>query len=148
MLVEIGNLKNFETFVPYQDKNKRYLGKILNDITSIKKFYEFSYDSIVKRAQTIDVSWFNIRKMPVYFFEIEYSTNIQNSLLKFNELQDFNSKFFIVADEVRKKEFEDRVSLSAFLEIKERVKFMDFTSLSEWHSSEYKILSIRDNFNL
>ncbi|GAG73418.1 unnamed protein product [marine sediment metagenome] len=148
LLVEIGNLKNFETFVPYQDKNKRYLGKILNDITSIKKFYEFSYDSIVKRAQTIDVSWFNIRKMPVYFFEIEYSTNIQNSLLKFNELQDFNSKFFIVADEVRKKEFEDRVSLSAFLEIKERVKFMDFTSLSEWHSSEYKILSIRDNFNL
>jgi len=148
LLVEIGNLRKFETFIPYQDKNKRYLGKILSDITSIKKFYEFSYDSIVRRAQTIDVSWFNIRKMPVYFFEIEYSTNMQSSLLKFNELQDFNSKFFIVADEVRKKEFGDKVSLSAFSEIKERVKFIDYKSLSEWHSSEYKILSIRDNFNL
>ncbi len=148
LLVEIGNLRKFETFVPYQDKNKKYLGKNLNDVISIKKFYEFSYDSIIRKAQTIDVSWFNIRKMPVYFFEIEYSTNIQNSLLKFNELQDFNSKFFIIADSIRKKEFEGKVSLSAFLEIKERVKFMDYKSLSEWHSSEYKILSIRDNFNI
>jgi hypothetical protein len=148
LLVEIGNLRKFETFVPYQDKNKKYLGKNLGDVTSIKKFYEFSYDYIIKKAQTIDVSWFNMRKMPVYFFEIEYSTNIQNSLLKFSELQDFNSKFFIIADGIRKKEFEGKVSLSAFQEIKERVKFMDYKSLSEWHSSEYKILSIRDNFNL
>lgn len=148
LLVEIGNLRKFETFVPYQDKNKKYLGKNLGDVTSIKKFYEFSYDYIIKKAQTIDVSWFNMRKMPVYFFEIEYSTNIQNSLLKFSELQDFNSKFFIIADGIRKKEFEGKVSLSAFSEIKERVKFMDYKSLSEWHSSEYKILSIRDNFNL
>jgi len=148
LLVEIGNLKNFETFVPYQDKNKSYLGKILNDVTSIKKFYEFSYDFIIKKAQTIDVSWFNMRKMPVCFFEIEYSTNIQNSLLKFNELQDFNSKFFIIADNIRKKEFEDKISLSAFKEIMKRVNFMDFTSLSEWHSNEYKISSIRHDYNL
>ncbi|GAG60871.1 unnamed protein product [marine sediment metagenome] len=148
LLVEIGNLKNFETFVPYQDKNKSYLGKILNDVTSIKKFYEFSYDFIIKKAQTIDVSWFNMRKMPVCFFEIEYSTNIQNSLLKFNELQDFNSKFFIIADNIRKKEFEDKISLSAFKEIMKRVNFMDFTSLSEWHSNEYKISSIRRDYNL
>jgi len=148
LVVEIGNLRKFETFIPYQDKNKKYLGKNLGDVTSIKKFYEFSYDYIIKKAQTVDVSWFNMRKMPVYFFEIEYSTNIQNSLLKFSELQDFNSKFFIIADGIRKKEFEGKVSLSAFSEIKERVKFMDYKSLSEWHSSEYKILSIRDNFNL
>lgn len=148
LLVEIGNLRKFETFVPYQDKNKKYLGKNLGDVTSIKKFYEFSYDYIIKKAQTIDVSWFNMRKMPVYFFEIEYSTNIQNSLLKFSELQDFNSKFFIIADGIRKKEFEGKVSLSAFSQIKERVRFMDYKSLSEWHSSEYKIISIQDDFNL
>lgn len=148
LLVEIGNLRKFETFVPYQDKNKKYLGKNLGDVTSIKKFYEFSYDYIIKKAQTIDVSWFNMRKMPVYFFEIEYSTNIQNSLLKFSELQDFNSKFFIIADNIRKIEFEGKVSLSAFSQIKERVRFMDYKSLSEWHSSEYKIISIQDDFNL
>ena len=148
LLVEIGNLKNFETFIPYQDKNKKYLGRNLGDIASIKKFYEFSYDYMIRKAQTVDVSWFNIRKMPVCFFEVEYSTDIQKSLLKFNELQDFNSKFFIIADSVRKNEFEDKVSLSSFLEIKNRIKFMDFTRLSEWHSNEYKISIIRDDYNL
>ena len=148
LLVEIGNLKNFETFIPYQDKNKKYLGRNLGDIVSIKKFYEFSYDYMIRKAQTVDVSWFNIRKMPVCFFEVEYSTDIQKSLLKFNELQDFNSKFFIIADSARKNEFEDKVSLSSFLEIKNRIKFMDFTRLSEWHSNEYKISIIRDDYNL
>lgn len=148
LLVEIGNLKNFETFIPYQDKNKKYLGRNSGDIVSIKKFYEFSYDYMIRKAQTIDVSWFNIRKMPVCFFEVEYSTDIQKSLLKFNELQDFNSKFFIIADSARKNEFEDKVSLSSFLEIKNRIKFMDFTRLSEWHSNEYKISIIRDDYNL
>lgn len=148
LLVEIGNLKNFGTFIPYQDKNKKYLGRNLGDIVSIKKFYEFSYDYMIRKAQTVDVSWFNIRKMPVCFFEVEYSTDIQKSLLKFNELQDFNSKFFIIADSVRKNEFEDKVSLSSFLEIKNRIKFMDFTRLSEWHSNEYKISSIRNDYNL
>jgi len=146
LLVEIGNLKKFETFVPYQDKNKKYLGRELNSITSIKKFYEFSYDYIVKKAQTIDVSWFNRRKIPVYLFEIEYSTNIQNSLLKFVELQDFNSRFFIVADNIRKKEFEIKISSSAFLEIKKRVRFMDYNKLSEWHSKTSEIVSLETNF--
>ena len=148
LLVEIGNLRNFKTFIPYQDKNKKYLGRNLGDIITIKKFYEFSYDSIVKKAQTIDVGWFNLRKMPEYFFEVEYSTNFQDKLLKFNELQDFNSEFFIIADSIRKKEFEDKISLSAFKEIMKRVNFMDFTSLSEWHSNEYKISSIRRDYNL
>ncbi|GAH66946.1 unnamed protein product [marine sediment metagenome] len=124
------------------------MGRNLGDIITIKKFYEFSYDSIVKKAQTIDVSWFNLRKMPEYFFEVEYSTNFQDKLLKFNELQDFNSEFFIIADSIRKKEFEDKISLSAFKEIMKRVNFMDFTSLSEWHSNEYKISSIRRDYNL
>ncbi len=148
LLVEIGNLKSLKTFVPYQDKNKKYLGRNLGDVISIKKFYEFSYDSIIRKAQTIDVSWFNMRKMPECFFEVEYSTDFQNSLLKFNELQDFNSKFFIVADTARKKEFEDKISYSAFKEIIKRVSFLDFKGLSEWHSNEYKNSSIRSNYNI
>jgi hypothetical protein len=43
--------------------------------------------------------------MPSHLYEVEHSTDIQNSLLKFNELEDFNAKFFIVADRVREKEY-------------------------------------------
>jgi hypothetical protein len=47
--------------------------------------------------------------MPNHFYEVEHSTDIQNSLLKFAELQDFNSRFTIVADIVRKREYEAKL---------------------------------------
>jgi len=104
LLVEIGKLKKYEAFVPSQDKNKKFLGKTLGEISSQENYYQFGYDYIVRKAKTIDVCWFNVRKMPSVLFEVEHSTDIQNSLLKFIELQDFNTNFFIVADKVRKDE--------------------------------------------
>jgi hypothetical protein len=89
LLIEIGNLKKQKTFVPYQDKNKKYLEKSLSEITTIEKFYDFTHKNLLRHAITIDVSWFNERKMPSYFFEVEYSSGIKNSLGKFVELQDF-----------------------------------------------------------
>lgn len=59
--------------------------------------------------------------MPNSFFEVEHSTNIQNSLLKFVNLQDFNVNFFIVADGTRKKEFDDKINnFNAFKIIKKK----------------------------
>ena len=103
MLVEIGNLKEFQTYIPNQDKNKIYLGKRLEEIISVKDYYQFTYDRIIQRARTIDVTWFNVRKMPSMFFEVEHAADIYNSLLKFVELQDFYTDFYIVASDVRKK---------------------------------------------
>lgn len=146
LLVEIGNLKKYETFVPSQDKNKRFLGKNLGEISSQTNFYQFGYDHIIRKAKTVDVSWFNIRKMPSVLFEIEHSTDIQNSLLKFVELQDYNANFFIVADKVRKAEYVNKLSLNAFTPIKTRVQFMDYNKLSEWHTKTFEIVSLENNF--
>ena len=65
----------------------------------------YSYPQLIKRSATIDTIWFNGRNMPHSFFEIEHSTDIQNSLLKFNDLQDFYVRMAIVADIKRKPEF-------------------------------------------
>jgi hypothetical protein len=147
LLVEIGNLRKMQTFVPYQDKNKKYLNKQLKILTTIEKFYNFSYENIIRRAATVDVSWFNERKMPSIFFEIEHSTGIHNSLIKFIELQDFNVKFFIVADSVRKKEYDDKISFSAFSHIKEKIQFMSYDKLSKWHTKTSEITNLENNFN-
>ncbi|MCG2700281.1 hypothetical protein L6274_04495 [Candidatus Parcubacteria bacterium] len=146
LLVEIGNLKRQETFVPYQDKNKKYLGKNLSEITTIEKFYNFTYESLLRSAITIDVAWFNKRKMPSNFFEVEYSTDIKNSLGKFVQLQDFHTKFYIVADIVRKKEYEDKLSLSMFSSVQDRVNFIDYESLSNWHTKSFEIYKLENNF--
>lgn len=142
LLVEIGNLKEFQTFVPNQDKNKNYLGKRLGEIISVGDFYQFTYEHIVRRARTIDVTWFNVRKMPSMLFEVEHAANIYNSLLKFVELQDFHTDFYIVATDVRKREFESKLALNAFVPIQERTKFISYDEASEWHSSVYKTATI------
>lgn len=142
LLVEIGNLKQYETFVPNQDKNKRFLGNTLGKISSKIDFYQFGYDHIIRKARTIDVCWFNVRKMPSFLFEVEYSTDIQNSLLKFLELQDYNSNFFIVADKIRKSEYLSKLNLSAFVPIKKRMQFMDYDKLSEWHTKTFEIVRL------
>jgi hypothetical protein len=55
-------------------------------------------------------------------------------LLKFVEFQDFRISFYIVADNLRKAEFENKISQSAFLPIKPFVKFWDYDSVSELHT--------------
>lgn len=145
LLVEIGKLKQYEAFVPSQDRNKRFLGKTLGEVTSQTDFYQFGYDHIVRKAKTVDVCWFNVRKMPSVLFEVEHSTDIQNSLLKFVELQDFNANFFIVADKVRKEEYVGKLALNAFVPIKQRVQFMDYDKLSDWHTKTFEIVSVEHN---
>lgn len=134
LVVEIGNFKGFKTFIPTQDKNKPYTQKKLGDISTLPKMYDFTYTEVLRRAQTIDVAWLNSRKYPDSFFEIEHSTDIYNSLIKFVELQDFRVKFYIVADNRRKSEFENKISQNAFSSIKPHVKFLDYDSVSELHT--------------
>lgn len=142
LLVELGNLKTYKTFVPNQDKNKLYLNKRLSEITTVSDIYKFSYDLIIRTTQTIDVTWFNERKMPASLFEVEHSTAINNSLLKFVELQDFHANFYIVADEVRRKEFQGKISLEAFKPINKRVGFWSYDNVVELHSKTSELISI------
>ncbi len=139
LLVEIGNLRHLETFVPNQDKNHKYLDKPLGEVSTVKKLYEFTYAHLLQYARTVDVTWFNDRHMPHSFFEVEHSTDIYNSLLKFIELQDFNARFWIAADQARQKEFKDKLALSAFKEIALRVKFISYDEISTLHSKEHEL---------
>ena len=91
---------------------------------------------------------FTIPKMPSALFEVESQRDIQNSLLKFVELQDFNANFFIVADEIRKSEYIGKLALSAFTTIKARVQFMDYDKLSDWHTKTFEIAGIENNITL
>ena len=134
LVAEIGNLQGFKTYVPAQDRNKPFAEQKLGNVTTVSEFYEFTYSDVLRRAKTIDVTWFNDRKFPGSVFEIEHSTDIQNSLLKFVELQDFRTKFYIVADSRRKAEFDNKISFYAFSSIKPYVKFWDYDSVLDIHA--------------
>ena len=143
LLVQVGNLKKYNTYVPNQDKNKRFLAsESLGGLTSVKDIYPFCYPSIVRHAKTIDVIWFNERKMPASIFEVEHSTDMKNSLIKFVELQDFRTDMIIVAEAKRKRLFQDALSLSAFQKIKGYVRFWSYEQLSDYHSNLFRLQTI------
>ena len=142
ILVELGNLHDFGTYIPNQDKNKMFIDKRLSDLSSVKTIPHFSYDSITNRARTIDVIWFNDRGMPHGFYEVEHTTNISNSLEKFCDLQDFRAKFVIVADESRRKQFNSILERSAYKEIRSFISFFNYESLVLQYEKECSLATI------
>lgn len=144
LLLEMGKMRHFNTFVPDQDKNRLFLNQsTLGEIRTLDTIPQYTYSSLVKRSSTIDVIWFNDRQMPHSFFEIEHSTDIQNSLLKFNDLQDLYVRMVIVADEKRRKEFLAKMEYVAFADLKtnDRVHFLNYDSLDKQYEREMEMQS-------
>lgn len=135
LIVEIGKMQHKTTYIPPQDKHRLFLDKELGEVSDMVELPHFTYESLMRRAKTIDVIWFNERNMPSHFYEVEHTTDIRNSLSKFYELQDFFSKFYIVAGEYRKAEYEDKISSSIYSPIRRRVTFLDYEQVASVHSS-------------
>ena len=124
LLLEIGNARDYKTYVPPQDRNRAYGNQKLGEVSEITRLPSFGYQHFIRRARTVDVIWFNRRDMPAELFEVEFSTDMLNSLAKFNELRDFYTHFSIVAPPHRKNHFEDRIGMDTFHEIRRRVTFI------------------------
>lgn len=138
LLLEIGRMRHLDTFVPNQDKNKMFIKTPLGEIRTLQTIPQYSYADLVERSSTIDVIWFNDHRMPHSFYEIEHSTDIQNSLLKFNDLKDFSARMVIVADEKRHAEFGNKMNYAAFNALREnkRVAFLSYESLDKQYEQE------------
>jgi len=119
-------------------KKKRFDERTLGQIRTLNSIPEYSFSEIVQRSSTIDVLWFNQRNMPDSFFEVEHSTDIQNYLLKFEDLIDFSVRMFIVADAVRKDEYQKKLNYDAFRVLKEnkRVTFLSYEDLDKHYNFE------------
>lgn len=126
LLLQIGKSHHLETFVPHQDKNKRFLNQSLGELRTLGELPAFGYPHFLRYGATVDVMWFNDRAMPDSFFEVEHSTDFERSFIKFVELQDFNAQMFIVADEKRRALFEEKNAQVAFRPIKPRVEFRSY----------------------
>ena len=135
LLVEIGNMLDYKTYVPPQDKNRLFGNQKLGDVCAVTRLPNFGYQSLIRWARTVDVIWFNRRDMPAEMFEVEMSTDMLNSLTKFNELRDFYTQLKIVAPARRQSYFTDRIEMDTFHEIKGRVKFLDTEELERKHIS-------------
>lgn len=140
IIVEIGNKKKYKTYVPAQDKNKKFLETRLCDLTTVDTIPNFTYDKLLRKAKTVDVIWFNERNMPCGFYEVEHTTDIKNSLSKFYELQDFRAKFSIIADESRRNQYMDIMTASMYNPIRKLVRFISYENIIKQYEKESIIL--------
>lgn len=140
LLVNIGKFHQHLTYIPAQDRNRKFINQRLGDIVDTTELPSFTNKELMRRAKTVDVIWFNEREMPSSFYEVEHTTDIKNSLSKFYELQDFFAGFYIVADSSRKVEYEDKLHVSMFKAIEKRVKFLDYNRVVEMYEG-LKIVS-------
>ena len=76
-----------------------------------------------------------VASCPKAVFEVEHSTDIKNSLIKFAELEDFRVETKIVADEHRKREFEQVMGSRVFEAVHRLVGFMSYQQVSEMSES-------------
>lgn len=134
LLLIIGKLRGRDCWSPNQDKNKAVLNSTLGELRTLQALPEFSYEHLVKRSATVDVIWFNERKMPDSLFEVEHGTDMQNSLLKLNDLQDFSARMVIVSDAKRRNEFDAKLKFDAFQDIAKRTNFLPY----DWLVKEYE----------
>jgi hypothetical protein len=148
LLVEVGNLKKYDTYVPPQDKNRPYMSRKLAEIATLKQLPPFTHPRLLKRAGTVDVSWFNERDLPHVFFEVEHSTDFRNSLQKFVEFRDFRVRFRVVADEVRRREFESKMAESQFAPIRGETIFISYDNLYRWYRVTSEVVALEEAMNL
>lgn len=121
MLLEIGNTEGFDTYSP--NKNAIFDNKPLMQIMTLSEFPNFTYSNTVQSVRFIDVLWFNERGFPKFTFEVEITPQFRNSLLKFSELSDFNTAFYVIAEPENEDKYCREISRSVFREIKERCIF-------------------------
>lgn len=149
LIIELGKMKGYKTYIPPQDHNKAFLKKstLLKDLVDYNRLLTFTYDDIVQIVKYIDVFWFNDRNFPSVVFEIDHTTNFRNSLVKFIELQDFELKMVIVSSKHRLKDFEKKIARPIFEPIKEKVKFYSYDYVSQWHSDAFKLKNTENGFS-
>jgi hypothetical protein len=142
LLVELGNLKGERTFVPKQDRGKPFLGKPLGGLVTVEEIYPFTYPELVRRAASVDVIWFNQRKFPAEFIEVENTTDMQSAFLKFVLFDVFHSTFRVVAPAARKSEFISKLAHPSFISVARRTKFTSYDIVAEMHSKASEAIAL------
>jgi len=142
LLVELGNLRGQQTFVPKQDRGKAFLGKPLGSLITVEDIYPFTYPEVVDRAARVDVLWFNERKFPTEFIEVENTTDMQGAFLKFVLFDAFNARFRVVAPAARKSEFESKLAHPSFVSVAKRTMFTSYDLLADLHSKANETIAL------
>lgn len=144
MLLEIGNMKGFGTYSP--NKNAIFYNKPLTQVMTLSEFPNFTYPNIIQSVRFIDVLWFNDRGFPKFAFEVEITPQFRSALIKFSELTDFDTSFYLVAKMENQTKYVREVSRPIFGEIKEKCLFKTCEQVKSMYEKSVEMQKVSADF--
>jgi hypothetical protein len=139
-LLEIGNIRGFQTFCP--NKSKKFNGKPLAQISTLQECppLQFSEHDVLRQ---IDVLWFRERGsnfIPECGFEVELSTGTWSGVGRLATLLDYaNTRLYVISDDVKKYS----QVLNAFADFKARYNHVQTDLVSDLYSAELGLRDLR-----
>lgn len=143
-LLEIGNLRGYETFCP--DKSKKFNERQLKDISTLDKCPDLQF-SKYELLKQIDVLWFKAKGnyfVPQYAFEVELSTGVWSGVGRMSTLLDYeNVPLYIISND--KKLYDKVISTN---EYQYRYHFVNNDALGDLYAAEKSLKALRYEIGL
>lgn len=154
MLVSLGALYGYETFVPKTDQTMReFQGQKLSELVSIRDCTPIFKGPNLAQIREIDVLWFaedEYGAYPVYGFEVEHTTKVRTGLDRLLKIpQRFAAQMIVVGPSDAEKElFERRVAQTPFRAHRHRFSFRLYEQLERLYNAAVEHVTCRDDFGL
>jgi hypothetical protein len=144
-LLEIGNIRGYQTFCP--DKSKKFNERKLEEISTLKTCPDLQF-SDYNLLRQIDVIWFTNRGsnlIPEYAFEVELSTGVWSGVGRMATLMDYkNVGFYVISNDGKKY----KQVMNSFFEYEERYKFITNDLIGDLYSAELNLKELRVDIGL
>jgi hypothetical protein len=154
MLVTLGRLHGYETYVPKADQTRRqFQGRPLAEAVSVRDCDDIFRGPNLRKVREIDVLWFaedDYGLYPVHAFEVEHTTRVRDGLDRLLKIPArFASQLFVVGpDPSTQALFERLVSQAPFREHRERFIYRLYEDLEAFHNAAVLSEDLRDRFGI
>jgi hypothetical protein len=154
MLIALGKIYGYETFVPKNDQTMRmFQDSKLSDIVTLNTLDGIFSGQNERDISQIDVLWFDEDDhglFPVYAFEVEHTTRVKSGLDRLLKIpRRYKPKLFIVAPgETERKIFERLISKTPFKAHSDRFSFRTYSQLSDLYNSAVRYEDCRSEFGV
>lgn len=154
MLVVLGNIYGYETFVPTHDQTTRdFQGQKIGELITVKDCTEVFKGPNLSKIREIDVIWFDeddYGLYPTYAFEVEHTTKVKDGLDRLLKIPlRFGTDLFVIApSEDEQSLFNHYLAQTPFRDHKERFRFRLYDQLERIYNLAIQHALERETFGV
>ena len=154
MLVSLGRLYGYETFVPASDQTMRsFQGEKLGQLVSVRDCAPVFPSRNLPRIRQIDVLWFDEDDdglFPVYAFEVEHTTRVRDGMDRLLKIPArFPARLFVVGPSDREEQlFERLLGQAPLSQYRRKFVFRRYQQLEKLYNLATQHGAERDEFGL